>query len=168
MLVRIRLNYLTFPWQWQASSGNRFYFENMPSLLDSPGEFYFNASTRELHWIAPGCLDPNYATIVYPNVVEVVTFNGGLSPGGKAIRGISFVNMTIAHAAVDLSSCYAGSCSDQSASFLGTAAVHITGAQNISFIGVSVAHVGGYGIWFDEGTFNSTVSKCNIFDLGNF
>ena len=138
----------------------------MNELLDESGEFFYNASTRVLRWYATQGVNPNTANIVIPYFIELVQIKGSLNTGESTVSMMTFSNIAFMYANNDFADCFAGSCSDQSGNFLNFAAIHVTGAQSINFANVSIAHTGGYGIWFNQGCFNSTLSHSHVSDVG--
>lgn len=154
-----------FDKQWASASGNRFYLENMAEALDTVGEFYYDRPHGTLTWMAPDGADPNQILMTVPQFVELLTVRG--SPAsGSMVEFVNFVNLTFWYADADYSACFASACNDQSGNFLTTAAVHVSGARELLLQRVNVGHVGGYGVWLAEGTFNNTLSFSHVYDLG--
>ena len=51
-------------------------------------------------------------------------------------------------------------------SLLSTAAIHATGSLNCDFVRCEIAHTGGYGLWFGDGSKENRAEQCEIHDLG--
>ena len=55
---------------------------------------------------------------------------------------------------------------DQSVAFLKTATVHTMNVDDVVFGGVNVSQTGGYGVWFDEGSYNCAFMNGMVSELG--
>jgi hypothetical protein len=157
------------PWtvphtQWASASGRRFYFENMFEALDQAGEFYVDVPARMLYWRSPGG-SPNEMSMVISQAPVLLHVQGDLV-AGTSVEYLNFVNLTFAHAEISYASCYASSCNGQSGDFLSDAAIILEAAKEILFQRVTVTHVGSYGVWFAQGTFNNTLSLSHVYDVG--
>ena len=75
-------------------------------------------------------------------LMELVNSAGDMT-SCEYVEGVSFSNITFMHSAVETTSCFSGPCDGQSADFLQTATIHLTGAKSWSFDSVTVTHTGG-------------------------
>ena len=74
-----------------------FYIENAKELLDNPGEFYFDKSTKILYYMPRSGEDMNTATVEGAVIERLVTINGSSKTRhieNITLRGIRFENST--------------------------------------------------------------------------
>jgi hypothetical protein len=140
----------------------RYFIENTPEGLDSAGEWYLDTATHTVsYWPLPG-EDMNSEEVVAPAVVTLVRVEGK-PEAGQFVRNVVFRGLQFAHA--DWSMDPKGFADAQAASFA-PASIEAVGATNVRFEHDTIAHSGGYGIWFGRGSKNNQVSACELFDLG--
>jgi hypothetical protein len=137
----------------------------MLEALDTPGEFYIDSRARTVTWLAPAGQDPNSMETFVPVLNELVQVFGALEQSAF-VEYLIFENLSFLYAEANYTSCYAAACNDQSGNFLTEAAIHVRGGSQVEFTGVSIAHVGSYGLWFEQGSFNNTLSHSHLYDLG--
>ncbi|KAH3763433.1 Right handed beta helix region [Pelomyxa schiedti] len=150
-----------------GSSGNkRFFFQNMFEALDTPGEFYFDRSTNILYYM-PESAEYNLDLLDcrVPQPLSLLKATGD-PLSGTYVEYVEFHNFTFQYAEVETDSCFASSCTDQSASFLTTAAIHLYGCRNWILSGLTIAHVGGYAMWLQKADFNNYITNCHMYDMG--
>lgn len=154
-----------FDKEWAAASGGRFYFENLLEALDSPGEFYIDRLAGTVSWFVPNNGNPNEMLVVTPTVAELLTITGE-PEHNRFVEHLKFVNISLMHSNANYTACFATACNWQSGNFSVMGGVHVRGGRNIEFTDVVVAHVGGYGVWLEEGTFNNTLTSLHVYDVG--
>jgi hypothetical protein len=96
------------------------------------------------------------------------------APWGTAIELIRsegasdmiFANVSLLHAATDMNGFFEGDCDAQSATNLQSAAVHFFATANVTVRNVTLAHVGGIGIWPDQGCANIVMAGLHVHDTG--
>lgn len=70
----------------------RYYIENVEALLDSPGEWFFDADTWKLSYIPPeGIDDPNESNIVTPALSQLMIVKGEQE---RPVRNLRFYGLT--------------------------------------------------------------------------
>ena len=70
----------------------RYYVENIKSLLDAPGEWFFDKKLKEISYIPTGDIaDPNNVTAEVPVINNLVTVKGKL---GQPVRNLRFYGLT--------------------------------------------------------------------------
>ncbi len=79
---------------WMDETDARYWVENTPDALDSPGEWYLERRTGQLSYWAPDGVDPNQITIVAPRLREIVRVEGD-SVSGEPVRGVRIVGLTL-------------------------------------------------------------------------
>lgn len=69
----------------------RYYVENLPDLLDAPGEWYFDSSRREISYLpAEGIGDPRQAMLSAPQLKQLVQVKGDET---KPVRNLRFYGL---------------------------------------------------------------------------
>eukprot|EP01105_Mastigella_eilhardi_P020956 TRINITY_DN5032_c0_g1_i1.p1 TRINITY_DN5032_c0_g1~~TRINITY_DN5032_c0_g1_i1.p1 ORF type:complete len:504 (+),score=81.35 TRINITY_DN5032_c0_g1_i1:660-2171(+) len=148
------------------SGGQRFFFQNIFEALDSPGEFYYDRESRVLYYVAmDGEDDMNKLDCVVAQHTYLL-HGSGVPTSTSYVEYVHFIDVTFEYAEVEADPCFDSYCNSQSASFLTTAAVHLYWCRNWLLSHVVIAHVGGYGVWLQQGVFDSIVEYSHIFDLG--
>jgi len=70
----------------------RYYIENIKSLLDAPGEWFFDKKTKEISYIPTSDIpDPNKVLAEVPRINNLVTVKGKL---GQPVRNLRFYGLT--------------------------------------------------------------------------
>jgi parallel beta-helix repeat protein len=140
----------------------RYYIENAPEALDTPGEFFLDRNTGILFYIPSADEDMAKAEVTAPVLDELVRFDGDPSAQNLVssirFRGIAFeyTDWTLpVNGYVDMQAAY-----DISAVIRGN------GAADISFEDCVIRHHGNYGIEFARGCRNIRISGCEISDMG--
>jgi len=89
------------------NAGQHFYIENVLEELDSPAEFYFNASTSQLFFLPNASTNLPTTTFALPVLNSVIVVNGssgsggsggsgsGSGSGGGVVRGVSFAGINV-------------------------------------------------------------------------
>jgi hypothetical protein len=134
--------------------------ENLLSLLDEPGEWFLSRS-GELTYL-PRLGESIAGTRgIFPVAVKLLTFTG--KPGDK-VRHLAFRGLAFRHAK-GLPS-LATAVPNQAAVRTVDGVVTLEHAQQVSFTGCELSHVGGYGFSLRQGCREVTIEKCLITDLG--
>ena len=104
------------------------------------------------------------AEVVAPRLVELVVSNQA---------NVRFANVRFEHSAVDFATCFDPASPNhcggmgQGAAFLNTSSVRFeNGSVGVELVNVTVAHTGGYGVWFQPGARDSAVRRSRLVDLG--
>ena len=134
--------------------------ENLLSLLDEPGEWFLSRSGQLSYQPRDGkSAEKSIAT--YPVAEKLLTFKG--KPGDK-VRHLAFRGLTFRHAK-GLPS-LATAVPNQAAVGTVDGVISLEYAQQVSFTGCELSHVGSYGFSLRRGTREVTIEKCLITDLG--
>ena len=149
-----------WPVGWWEKENQRYLVENLREALDAPGEWHLDRATGRIAYLPREGEDPAAAEFTAPELTELVRVEG--EPGAR-IEGIRFEGLSFHHAAWDLPR--EAMADGQAAVFL-PAAVTVRHARGVTFDECEVAHTGGYGVWFDEGTEGCGLSRCEVRDLG--
>ncbi len=134
--------------------------ENLLSLLDEPGEWFLSRS-GQLSYLPRVGESTEHARAIYPVVEKLLTFTG--KPGDK-VRHLAFRGFAFRHAK-GLPS-LATAVPNQAAVRMVDGVVTLENAQQISFTGCELSHVGSYGFSLGRGTREVTIEKCLVTDLG--
>ncbi len=140
----------------------RYYVENCPEALDSPGEWYLDRKTGVLsYWPLPG-EDMTKAEVVAPKLRQLVEMKADSGLGTYVehvtLRGLSFQH-------TDWEIPKTESADGQAATFL-EAAIMARGALDCTIADCEIAHVGEYALWLRAGCKDCRVERCEIHDLG--
>ncbi|MBM4083727.1 MAG: hypothetical protein FJ272_02970, partial [Planctomycetes bacterium] len=149
------------PLAWDPDQ--RYYVENAPEALDSPGEWYLDRETGALnYWPLPD-EDMAKAEAIAPVLQDLVRFEGEPETGAF-VQHVCLSGLSFQHS--DLPLPPQGYRGDPQAAVTIPAAVMLWGALDCSLEKCEIAHVGGYGLWLHRGSKRNRVVQCHIHDLG--
>ena len=146
----------------EHASGKRFLIEN--SLEDlSVGEFYFDGQSKELMYLPKEGEQLSDFTLWAPQIITVVSIDGA--------SNVIVQNLSIAHAAADMSGFFQGDCDGQSATNLRSAAVQVNCSagvtcHSVTIRDVEIAHTGGTGITVGGAVNGVTLERLTVHDVG--
>ena len=140
----------------------RYYIENAPEGLDSPGEWHLDRKSGVLsYWPVRG-EDPNHLEVTAPVTTQLVQFEGHPSTG-KMVRNIVLRGITFREADWSIGpSGYA----DVQAAVEVQGALKATGAVDCTLEKCVITAVGGYAVEFGEGCKRNRIVRNEIFDAG--
>ena len=140
----------------------RYYIENAPDALDSPGEWYLDKTTNTVsYWPMAG---ENIAEerVIAAGLDLLVRLEGKPEEGGF-VRNVTFRGLKFAHAGWSMGpKGYA----DTQAASPAPAAIEAVGAVDCKIEKCTIAHSGGYAVWFGRGSKRNQVLASELFDLG--
>jgi len=141
----------------------RYYVENAPDALDSPGEWYLNRRRGVVtYWPKPG-EDLKTAEIIAPVLrSELVRIEGDL-PNQRLVHDVVFRGLTFAYA--DWTLATNGYMDGQAASQI-RGQVTAQGAVSCEFEGCTFAHLGGYALDLGRGCQHFRIIGNEFVDLG--
>jgi len=143
----------------KMSKGRPYIVDNVRELL-KPGQWYLDQHAGEvLYWPLPG-EDIHHLEIIAPRL-EVLLKIGG--PTGEPVHDVHISGLTFAHTNWQLTS--SGLSSGQSEMAL-QSALQVQNATNIRLSNFAILHTGGYGLAFGRNTSASSVTNCELRDLG--
>ncbi len=134
--------------------------ENLPGLLDEPGEWFLGRQGRLTYLPRPD-ERPETARPVYPVAEKLLTIAG--RPGEK-VSHLNFRGLRFSHAKGVRS--LATAVPNQAAVRTVDGVITLEHATQVAFIGCELSHVGGYGFAVGRGTREVTIRKCLLTDLG--
>ncbi len=140
----------------------RYYVENSPDLLDTPGEWYLNEKTGALsYWPMEG-EDMNTAEVIAPNVQQLVLFKGNPAEE-EFVRHLHINGLTFSHTAWVLPE---NGYADIQAAFDIPAAVSGNGVESCRIEKCVFQHLGNYALEFTRGCKNNRIVGNIMTDLG--
>lgn len=151
-------------------AGMACFLENSRSFLDSPGEWYLDASAGKLYYFAEDGENPDNRVFTAPLLEKLVDISGVES---APVKNITFENISFQHSDFsDNSQKYAGmqasfyTREQNSPIYSEPAAIEVSFASNIVFRNCEIAHLGAAGIGLGMGTRDSRIEGCHIHDTG--
>ena len=134
--------------------------ENMPSLLDEPGEWFLSRS-GELTYLPRVGESVEAARGTYPVAEKLLTFTG---KSQKPVAHLAFRGLRFRHAK-GLPS-LATAVPNQAAVRTVDGVITLQHARQVAFVGCELSHVGSYGFSLRQGSREVAIEKCLITDLG--
>jgi GH141 insertion domain/Right handed beta helix region len=132
----------------------RYFLENDPAFLDSPGEWYLDEATGQLTYLARPGETPDTAEVIAPQLRALLIVRG---TEDRPVRAIEFRGLAFEHCAWDPGQRYAagqagfheesGTSEPSNMDLPIPAAVTFERAEACRFLSGRVAHVGGSGLW---------------------
>jgi len=140
----------------------RYYIENAPDALDSPGEWYLDRAKHTVFYIPVAGEDMARAVVVAPTLERLVSLEGD-PQSGTLVRNIVFRGLTFAYAdwRVD-----AKGYADTQAAIGAPSALTAVGAVGFKIEHCTIAHSGGYALSLGRGSKNNSLLASKIFDMG--
>ncbi len=133
---------------YPLASGRRFYIQNLPSLLNAPGEWIYDEATKKISFIPPAGITPTMAMLSsLPNILLA----DGIS--NLTFKNISFQHSTGTAITVKNSSNVVMDHLDVNS--IGGKGIDISGGQNVQLINSNIHHTGAHGIVVSGGDKNT-------------
>jgi hypothetical protein len=134
--------------------------ENLPSLLDEPGEWFLSRQGMLTYLPRPG-ESPATIRATYPVAEKLLTFAG---KANDPVRHLVFRGLRFSHAK-GLPS-LATAVPNQAAVRTVDGVITLDHARQVAFVGCELSHLGSYGFSLRQGCQEVSVEKCLITDLG--
>jgi parallel beta-helix repeat protein len=140
-----------------TQGGARYYVENVPDALDTPGQWYLDRRGGVLHYLPKPGEDPAKTEVIAPRLAQVIRFEGdparqgdaAASPeGGKFVEHVALRNLTFSHTGWDLPPSSAG---DFQAAMEVPGAVQAAGLRHAAIGNCRLVNLGTYGIDLGDG-----------------
>ncbi|MBN2377639.1 MAG: right-handed parallel beta-helix repeat-containing protein [Sedimentisphaerales bacterium] len=139
----------------------RYFFENIRSALDAPGEWFLDRNGKILYKPHPG-ENIDTAKIIAPVAEHFIIFKGQPDQGRYVshitLKGLVFSFSGYRHGPEGFEPYQAASGID--------APVIADGVHDISLDSCEISHIGKYALWFRDSCKNCVVSQCYMHDLG--
>jgi len=137
-----------------------FVIENLPTLLDEPGEWFLSRAGQLTYLPRPG---EDLATVraTYPVLEKLLTFTGSAA---RPVAHLEFRDLQFRHAkGVTTLATFEP---NQAAVARVDGIITLEQASAIRFEGCELAHFGSYGFSLRRGTHDVTIEHCLITDMG--
>lgn len=152
------------------SGVNSFYLENAKIFMDEPGEFYYDAHAKILHYIPREGEDMTTAQAIVPVLEKIVEVKG--ADMQDKVKNLEFHGLTFAHGAWFLPAQYGYNAvqaqwitiEDYEVIFT-PANVTVDFAENVSFYGNTFTGLGCVGLGINEGVENISVVGNTFYDI---
>lgn len=149
-------------------TGWTYWFENHISLLDEPGEFYYDDKNGIVYLIPYKDTDMETATVSYPAADKLLYLKNSRN---VTVEGITFTGITSTF--VNDNGCNGGlggtylGVTDETGEqgHIPAAGIYGNDTENIRIIGCVFDNLGGHGIYLDYGNRNLTVKGSSFTDL---
>jgi hypothetical protein len=136
-------------------SGRRFYIQNLPSFLNAPGEWIYNAATKTVSFIPPAGITPTEVMLTsLPNIITADGINY------LTFKNISFQHSTATAIAVRNSSNIV--MDDLDVNSIGGKGVEINGGQNVQLSNSKIHHTGASAIAVSGGDRNTLQASGHV------
>ena len=133
---------------YPLASGRRFYIQNLASLLNAPGEWFYEAATQKISFIAPTGSTPSvFMLSSLPNIM--------LADG---ISNVTFKNISFQHStatAITIKKSNNIVMDNLDVNSIGGKGIDISGGQNVQLINSKIHDTGAQGIFVSGGDRNS-------------
>ena len=141
-------------------TSQRFFIENVAAAFDAPGEWFWDESG--VHYLPLAAERGMTLRAVMPMLDRLVVIRGDVGHG-QWVQYLQFHGITFAETR---SLTPPGGMFDLQAAVEIGAAIEVDGARNIELKDCEVTRTGGYAIWFRRAVRESSVSGCELSDLG--
>ncbi len=157
--------YLSNPTGMTIKTGDRYYFENIYSELNSCGEWYFDREESKLYYV------PREGETADNTVLNVCVNNKLIfMSSAKNIEffGITFSDTDFSYPETIEELNWLGSCGIRfpQAEYDVEGAVEITKAENVNFTNCNFYNIGNTAIKFNKFVKNSTIHSCHFKNIG--
>jgi hypothetical protein len=149
---------------WPAihSGENRYWVENVPELLNVPGEWYLDRRSGVLSYIPRPDETPNNTEILAPRVSRFVQLRG-TARAGNYVEYLHFRELAFRYGDWEMED--TGYVAYQ-ADIVVPGAIDMVGARHCSVSRCEISHVGLYGINLGQGSRHVRMFHNHLFDLG--
>ncbi len=137
-----------------------FIIENLPALLDQPGEWFLSRQRVLTYLPRPG-ETVAASRAAYPRALRLLTFTG---EAGQPVQHLRFEGLKFRHArGVATTATFEA---NQAAVRSVDGVIVLAHARQVRFEGCELAHVGSYGFSLQQGCREVAIERCLITDLG--
>jgi len=133
----------------------RYWIENAPDALDSPGEWYLDHRAGTVSYRPMPGEDPSTDEIVAPALIQLVRLEGA--------HKVTFRGLDFRHADWSMP---AEGIADAQAATQAPALFEVTGAEEVAIEHCSFRAAGGYAIWLGRGSKRNRIVANEISDMG--
>ena len=133
----------------------RWWIENFRAALDAPGEWFLDKAKGEVLYMPLPGEDMTKAEVIAPVADKFLVMKGAKK---VSFESISFQYSNYLYPAEGLH--------DTQAATTTQGSIEIEDCSGIHFTNCEIAHIGLHALWFKNGCADSTVTHCQIHDLG--
>lgn len=150
-------------WHFTYWKNDQWYFvEHLLDALELPGEWCLSRRDGVLHYLPKPGESPETAEAVIPRLRQFLLLQG--KPEEEAfVSHLHFKGLSMRYGDWPVGP---SGHSDGQAEYSVEAAIQTVGARNCVFEDCEVDHVGGYGVWFRDGSQQNRLQRCALTDLG--
>jgi len=140
---------------YALASGRRFYIQNLPSLLDAPGEWLYDEATKKISFIAPTGTTPAVAMLSSsPNILIA-----------DGVSNLTFKNISFQHStgtAVTVKNSNNVVLDDLDVNRIGGKGVEIISGRNVQLVNSKIHHTGAHGVIVSGGDRNTLQASGHV------
>ncbi len=140
---------------YALASGRRFYIQNLPSLLDAPGEWLYDEATNKISFIAPTGTIPAVAMLSsLPNILIA-----------DGVSNLTFKNISFQHStgtAITVKNSNNVVLDDLNVNRIGGKGVEIINGQNVQLVNSKIHHTGAHGVIVSGGDRNTLQASGHV------
>ncbi|MBL8227987.1 MAG: right-handed parallel beta-helix repeat-containing protein [Bryobacterales bacterium] len=140
----------------------RYYIENASDALDTAGEWYLDRKSDTVSYRPVTGENMESEQVIVPALVQLVRLEGK-PEAGQFVRNVKFRGLKFAHADWTMTD---KGYADTQAAMHAPSAIEGVGAVDCTIEKCTVAHSGGYAIYFGRGSKRNQVLASELFDLG--
>lgn len=140
----------------------RYFIENAPDGLDMAGEWYLDRKAGTVSYWPVAGENMESETVIAPALTQLVRLEGK-PEAGALVRNVTFRGLQFAHADWSMD---ARGYADTQAAMHAPAVIEGIGAVDCTIEKSTIAHSGGYGVFFGRGSKRNKVLASELFDLG--
>lgn len=140
----------------------RYYIENTPDALDAAGEWYLDKNKQTVSYRPMPGENMLEELVIAPAIPQLIRLEGK-PEAGETVKNVTFRSLKFAHA--DWTMGPEGYADTQAAVPAG-AVIEGIGALDCKIEKCSIAHCGGYAVWFGRGSKRNQILASEMFDLG--
>jgi parallel beta-helix repeat protein len=140
----------------------RYWIENAPDSLDTPGEWYQDRSTGVLAYLPLSGENLNKEEVIAPVLPELVRLQRR-PEAGETVHNISFQGLSFRHSAWKVPD---NGYADTQGAIDATSAFEATGAEEIAIENCAFTQLGGYAISFGRGSKRNRIVANQFVDIG--
>ncbi|MGZ8946440.1 MAG: right-handed parallel beta-helix repeat-containing protein [Methylococcaceae bacterium] len=140
---------------YPLASGRRFYIQNLPSLLNAPGEWIYNAATKTVSFILPAGITP--AEVMLSSLPNIITADG--------LSYLTFKNISFQHStatAITIKNSSNIVMDDLDVNSIGGKGVDINGGKNVQLSNSKIHHTGAAAVIVSGGDRNTLQASGHV------
>ncbi|HNT88912.1 MAG TPA: right-handed parallel beta-helix repeat-containing protein, partial [Candidatus Hydrogenedentes bacterium] len=146
--------------QWRADQW--YFIEHLREGLDAPGEWALDRAAGKLYYLPMPGEDMHAAEVIAPVTRQFLLLDGDPAEG-RFVERLYFRGLRFEYAEFPIAP---EGHSDAQAAFTVPGVIELTGARWCGLERCTIAHTGGYAVWFHRGSQDCWMRLCTAYDLG--